>query len=161
LLTYIDRGKSAKLNELTFFIVVAVLLLILMIASAFAFLSIAGGVAFLLGSGYIIFLAAYIFQRLTKEKKDIPQWYFTVNRFLSFVVIVAGFAVQLFDPKDVGGFVGISYTMAALLVFTWAFGVFTLVKDLSERMHRPVYISPNIIPTFKYNSETNRLDNYI
>jgi hypothetical protein len=74
---------------------------------------------------------------------------------------MAGFLRQLFDSTQGGSFIGISYTMAALLVFVWGFGIFTLVKDFSDRAHRPVYISPNIIPTFKYDPDTKRLMSYV
>jgi hypothetical protein len=70
-LSYIDKGADAKIKELTFFIVVAALLLVFMIASSFAFLSVVSGIGFLLGSAYIIFLSLYMFQRFTKDKKEI------------------------------------------------------------------------------------------
>lgn len=70
--------------------------------------------------------------------------------------MIAGFAVQMFD-SNIGSFMGISYTMAAMLIFVWAFAIFSIVKDHQERFYKPVYVSPNIIPIFKFDPEKNRL----
>jgi hypothetical protein len=130
-----------------------------MIGSAFAFMSVTGGFAFLGVFVYIVFLAGYLFQRLTKDKKDVPPWWFTVNRIFTILIILAGFLSQLFSSTGTG-FVGISYSMGIGVIFLWGFGIFTLAKDLNERAARPVYISPNVIPTFKYDSDTNKLKSY-
>jgi hypothetical protein len=156
LLTYIDRGKEASIAEMKYFAIVLATCVLLMIVSAFAFLSLEGGFGFILISGYLLFIATYIFQRLTMDKNDMNKCWFIANRVLTFIIVIAGFAVQAFD-KNVGGFIGISYTITAMVVFSWAFAVFMIVKDHGERLSKPIYISPNIVPIFKFDPEKNRL----
>ena len=60
-LTLIDKGQNAKLEELMFFWIIAGILLLMMVLSAFFFLSITSGLGFLGGSGYVLFLAIYMF----------------------------------------------------------------------------------------------------
>jgi hypothetical protein len=151
-LIYIDKGSKTKIAEVRCFIIFAAILCLLMIVSAFAFLSVAGGIGFLFASFYVVFLAGYLFQRLTKEKKDIAPWWFTVNRIMTVLLVASGFLAQLFSGNG-SGFVGITFTMAFLLIFLWGFGIFNLAKDLADRVSRPVYISPNILPFFKYDSD--------
>lgn len=118
------------------------------------------GIAFVLVGGYIIFLGAYVFQILTKKAEDIGSCFMYLNRLFTFLICIGGIAIQTMTSGDVGGFNGVSWTLAVISFFIWGFVLFTLSRDYALRRDTPVYVSPDLFPVFKFNPKTQRLEYY-
>jgi hypothetical protein len=159
-LIFLDRKKDTEFSQMKYFLTMSILLLLTMIASAFAFTSIAMGVGFVCMSGYIIFLAAYIFQILTKNAEDIGACFKYLNRFFTFLICIGGIALNNMSGEAIGGFKGMSWTVATISFFIWGFAIFTMSRDYALRRSAPVYVSPDLYPIYKFNPKTQRLDYY-
>jgi len=80
-----------------------------------------------------------------------------INRILAIALVLVG-SVYSFLEDDLSRYVGVTYSMCALLMLLWLYAIFQFVRDFAEKDRRPVYYSASLLPIYKFNPITNDVE---
>jgi len=82
-----------------------------------------------------------------------------VNNILLVLTILFAFVWSAFD-KELSSYAGGSYSAAILFFFLWSYAISQFVIDFSERETKPIYVSTNMFPVYKFNPKINDVEDH-
>jgi len=130
----------------------------LMIISCFLFVHWINGIIFLVAVIFLIYVAAQIFLYIKNDFYTPPMWQL-VNNTLLVLTILFAFVWSAFD-KELSSYAGGSYSAAILFFFLWSYAISQFVIDFSERETKPIYVSTNMFPVYKFNPKINDVEDH-